>query len=689
LLSRNNRRESQLLRLEKHAVPRSPESLEGEVMSSQPNSPLVALLLLLGLSVSLALLSCTAVCAQDSAGSSAAQTSDPNLKTYPENEEPNEVPGDNTIRPRPVSPARKQALQRRAGEQVGAVPRGRAVVLGMHIQEADNERAKVVEVAPASPAFDAGIRKGDEIVSFDGFKAATYREWIDGMRRLATDAPDGDSLPVILVRDNKRLNLRVRIPVARAGVPPAAADVTLNQPIVPNQVGQPAVIIPGQQRPFPYGGGIGGDTLIANDLGDDFNSPDGDNAGRAIAEIVRLNMPERPDPVTTTAPGGAAQPRVRDRAIREADNDTGAGPRVGLAGFRNDANGMFVMVDVGGLPPGNYLVGIDDPGILATGDKTSAGIPNQVPIDPRVRTGAGQPIPTPQQPPAPTPAPGIDETPAQLTPPGSQPSPRQRPANPAGSNNSPQSRVEIPRSVLAQVAEPTQATSGAPDSPTASPVQGATPAATPTTEQVQPSTTPTIDDAQTLTPTDPVNTPGAAGLVAEGIGPTLRIGTLTVDQSGTGRLQQVVEAVRVEDVVGQAIVIYAQNANQAATLPPDLDAATDPLAGKDSGVGRPTNTTGAGVTQQGASNSPLGNNPSTSTDSTPSTTEGVTRPATNGVNGFSGVTPVAGGMIRLMSDELPDGTGTATAEQVSPTPQSPNVPQNSAVPTTPGQPTVR
>ena len=50
---------------------------------------------------------------------------------------------------------RAEALDRRAGEQIGDDPSGRAVVLGMHIQEADDQQATVVEVSPAS----AGIRR--------------------------------------------------------------------------------------------------------------------------------------------------------------------------------------------------------------------------------------------------------------------------------------------------------------------------------------------------------------------------------------------------------------------------------------------------------------------------------------------------------------------------------------------------
>jgi hypothetical protein len=119
-----------------------------------------------------------------------------------------------------LTPAeRAAALERRAGERGPAGPRGRAVVLGMHIQEGANQRVKVVEVSAASPAFDAGVRAGDEIVSVDGFHAKTYREWIDGIRRMVTDTPDGEMIVVELLRNRKRVTVQIRAPESRADDP--------------------------------------------------------------------------------------------------------------------------------------------------------------------------------------------------------------------------------------------------------------------------------------------------------------------------------------------------------------------------------------------------------------------------------------------------------------------------------------
>jgi hypothetical protein len=675
-------------------------------MSRQYQRPLRRLLLLCGLSISFTLFGGMTAHAQDASAVNASQTSDDPV-TYPENEEPNEVPGDNSIKPQPVSPEHKRALQRRAGEQVGDNPRGSAVVLGMHIQEVDNERAKVVEVAPASPAFDAGIRKGDEIVSFDGFKATNYREWIDGMRRLATDAPDGDTLPIALVRDNKQLNLRVRVPIAKAGAPPATGDVTLNQTVVPSEGGQPGVAIGGQSRPFPYGGAYGGDTLIADSFGEEFNSPDGENAGRAIAEIVRLDVPHAAAAATGT-PGGQPQPRGRERTRRAGGGQVNAGARVGLAGFRDDANGMFVMLDVGGLLPGNYHVGIDDPSILASGGTTEGGLPNQPPVNrnrrAQARPGRIETVPTPVPPP-PTPIQRNGAAPA-----GQQPPPTQQPTAPARTGGTPQSRsqsfnrtAEIPRTVLAQVTDSSAAAGAAgniappPEATSDLPATGqARPLTTPATGNAQPVDAPATGEVNPVeaVPTgvsgvedprqapDTLNNSGVQAGVAGGVGPTLPIGTLTIDQSGTGRLAQVVESVRVQDILGQAIVIYSQRGNQQATLPPNLDAGADPLAGTG---GRRAPAGGSGTESRPAGAVPQ---PGTS-----NAAPGISGVSANGVNRFQGIMPVAGGMIRSMSDWLPQSTSSTAADQEVPTTQSPNnsrnVPQNSAVPAGAGQRRVR
>ena len=112
-----------------------------------------------------------------------------------------------------LTPAeRAAALEHRAGERVGGRPSGRANVLGMSLQEGGRGRVQVVDVAAASPAFDAGVRKGDVIVSFAGFHGENYRDWIEGMGKLVTDTPDGETIDVELLRGDKRIAARIRAP---------------------------------------------------------------------------------------------------------------------------------------------------------------------------------------------------------------------------------------------------------------------------------------------------------------------------------------------------------------------------------------------------------------------------------------------------------------------------------------------
>jgi hypothetical protein len=589
------------------------------------------------------------------------------------------------------SPARRESLRRRAGEIRDDGQQGRAVVLGMHIQEVNHERAHVVDVGPATPAFDAGIRKGDEIVSFDGFRADTYRDWIDGMRRLVTDAPDGDSLPIVIDREGKRLNLRLRVPVANAGSLANQDEVVLNQQAVPGQPVQPNVVVPGQPT-RPLAGGVGDNILIADAFGDAFGM-DGGVTEAAIAELFKLHRPQSLPPATGRgdAVGNAGQ-NLTARGQQLAAGTPGQ--RIGLAGFRDDANGLFVMVDVGGLQPGTYLVGIDDPGALNT--------VNTVPVDnailpERARTGRIGPG-----------SPGINQSNTDVTPadggvigvprsappsgnpPGSGPAGRTKPGStpagnaPAGSQPDsgtgtglPQGRLDSPkyqhlefsRTVLAQVAD--QATPAA----NSSSITEGRPTDIPATERPEPSAATPATGEVLPSNASPTGIPRAADarrdsslITNDGVhavpgipGPAIRIGTLTVDQSGTGRLQQTVEGVQVQGIVGQALMIYSMNAMPNRTLPPNLDAAADPGA-----PAVDTRTQPVGSATEGAVRRP----PSVAAQSTGE--RGIT------AAGFGGQVPVAGGLIRLMSEttdvpgRVPSG-GTTTAGPETPNAQLPGV----------------
>jgi hypothetical protein len=576
----------------------------------------------------------TSTLAQQSSGLLLAQLNAGEEASQTETAELVEDPDGDQQRAELPSPERRERLQRRAGEKTLRGPQGRAVVLGMHIQEADGERARVIDVAPSSAAFDAGVRKGDEIISFDGFTAESYRDWIDGMRRLTRDVPDGKSLPIVVNRNGERLDLRVRVPIAVAGGLPPNDVLATEQQVVQGQPGQTNVIVPGQgNRPLGVGGG-GDNILIADAFGDDFNvNPETETA---IAEIFSLTRPVRTPPVgNRVSPLGEGE---RNRArVERSQTSPASGQRIGLAGFRNDANGLFVMVDVGGLEPGNYLVGIDDPGVLNTApiDNTNATLPQTRNPAPSRQVTPGNPVVVPND------SQNQPRTPAGARPAGT-------PADASG-RSQPQSRLEpalrnlpIPRTVLAQVADtsnrdvgvnPTPV-DGTTDSSAADPTQSSNTLGTSRENPLDPAATQLDDSGTTATGVprtadarrDP-SLPTGSGNVPGGAAMTHQIGTLTVDQSGTGRLQQTVEGVQVKDIVGQAIVLYSSSPSANTPLPPNLDAAADPNANPSTPAGR-------------ARDAAIQNSPHVTTSSRNVAT----------ASGIGGQVPVAGGLIRLMSD---------------------------------------
>jgi hypothetical protein len=358
------------------------------------------------------------------------------------------------------------------------------------------------------------------------------------------------------------------------------------------------------------------------------------------------------------------------------------------------------MVDVGGLEPGNYLVGIDDPGMIAGG---FGGGPSTVPTTGTTPTSPiqsrsadegiiqeqedgtgtrgriapfGEETQAPQQPVPDQPVPGQPAGPnttpsGTATPTGgtTTPSSGAAPASSgSGGTNNQQGQlqlprgntVEVPSTVLAQVTD-------------AAPTAGRNDAVRQNQAQVRPPTAGAIRPGETPAGRTPGAAPAAGQTTnAGGAGPAITIGTLTVDQSGTGRLQQTVESVRVQDVVGQAIVIYSQNTGPGpATLPPNLDVTNDPQNVPE--TADPRQATTAPTAVAGADVAP------------PAGIVGNNRQV------IAGNTPVAAGLIRMMNGNVPGATGTADtpitdAVPSVPSPDAPQaVPQNSGVPTTPEQ----
>jgi hypothetical protein len=523
-----------------------------------------------------------------------------------------------------LTPAeRAAALKRRAGEQVAGQPRGRANVLGMSLQEAGRGRVQVVDVAAASPAFDAGVRKGDEIVSFDGFRGESYRDWIDGMGRLVTDTPDGETIAIELLRGGKRVAARIRAPEARADDPrlPGLLDPLQQQGIqgVPIQSGQPGIPQPNQ----PFVGGGGSDIFINNaPFSEAFNAGGANVNDRAMAEIFRLNPQQQ-----TTPPGNLNAPidvqrpagtgAIGPQQPTPPNTTTGEAGRIGVAGFRNDANGLLVMLDIAGLEPGNYRVGIDDPGVVAGGGQThlDSAVPGQVglptqPMPPPNRVNQSG-VPSGNQP-------AVPQSNAGAQPGATEPNGANAAASPADGRTD---QSEIPPSGLAR--------------PLSTPPSGlARPLSTPPSGQTRPLTSTPTGLPDTRQP-GRADTPPSEGSQA---GTLTQIGILTVDQSGTGRLQQVVEGAQVADIVGQAIVIYAAAKPPQTAIPPNPN-----VSGVREGAGDPNVPAESQATAGSRQAAP------------------AVRGATQ-VN--SSMQPVAAGVIRLLSDRRPaiGATDTPTGE---------------------------
>lgn len=472
-------------------------------------------------------------------------------------------------------PPKPGDLKQRAGEQVAGRPRGKSIVFGMYVQEGDNGRVKVIEVGAATPAYDAGIREGDELLSFNDFKANSYRKWIDGMSKVASSAPDGSMLPVVVLRQGKQVTAEIRVPEGR--------NAPLQLPIGPPPVAR--------QEP-PVGIGInvneGGSDVLVNNvgaLGAFFQDEASRGTERAMAQLVRVGNKQ---PVSDPAP----QQDVGAKGEVGANWTAKPVPpkpdsRIGLAGFRNDSNGMLVMVDVGALEPGNYVVGIGDPSVVGQ-----------------------QPVP-----PIAVPNPG---TPTQ----------QESPSGTISENTSGTAGTGIPASGLAR------------------------PLSTPASGQVSPSSATSAGQSSTnVALSEQINQANAATAVNSGMSMIRDIGVLTVDQSGTGRMQQTVEAIQVDDVVGQAIVLYSQPNGKPKTLPPNLDPTVDPTA-PDLAAGQPGNpSNGAPVASRPASRG-------TELGGAGQPTAGAVAAPTNG-----GPAPVAAGIIRLVSGHQPAAVNSAANAQ--------------------------
>jgi hypothetical protein len=534
---------------------------------------------------------------------------------------------DNATRRNNERASQKEAaakLKLRAGEKVGDDAQGQSQVLGMSLQEGEHGRVKVVEVSVNSPAFDAGVMKGDEILSYQGFRGESYRKWIDGMRQLTTDTVAGLMIPVVVARDGKQVTVRIRIP--EKPVHPSTPQ-TLAQPgnpLISSQVG-PALPAPG--GPIAVATAGGNNVAIENSgpFGEFFGGATASPNERAMAQIVRLGGQPTTHPSTT---GATAAPIL-------------GGARIGLAGFHDDPAGMVVMVDVGALPPGNYTVGISDPSVIGGAAVIGTGA-----VRPNVQT------------------PSVTPGSAGINPP---------------QNNSNTAVGTSGQSTTADGNDPGAAAAGITIPPTGQtrplttpPTGQVRPLTAPPTGQVNPSsTTPTgqssVNNAQRAqmardaagagqNVASSTGGPGASGATLN------HIGTITIDQSGTGRMRQTVESVQVRNVVGQAIVIYSPGGSPQRTLPANL------------------NGSAGAATRQGVTDSGSARSSQAVVDATSGPDSAAPQTAVSGQTAAGSQVPVAAGIIQLITDrrpppatdtgaaETPTGTKTGVKQPASATP---------------------
>ena len=82
---------------------------------------------------------------------------------------------------------------------------GRGSSIGVRIQEADAGGVLIDEVEADSPAEQAGLKRGDVVVEFDGERVRGARHF----SRLVQETPDGRSVKTTIVRDGARQTLDI------------------------------------------------------------------------------------------------------------------------------------------------------------------------------------------------------------------------------------------------------------------------------------------------------------------------------------------------------------------------------------------------------------------------------------------------------------------------------------------------
>lgn len=219
-------------------------------------------------------------------------------------------------------------------------------ILGMKLFEVRPGAVRVDDVTAASPAWDAGIRPGDQLLSIEGVKIRKLAPWVEDIAKLLDDQKDGHAVAAQIVRKEEQLDLRIKLPISRAAeardarkADLAVAEQARKQAQGAGQPQQPGTTIvnTGEGERDYYGPGyVGGGGLVGGgyaDGGVPSENADDRNPDRAIAQLAAVN---------TFGGGGGGQ--------------------IGLATFQTSGSSVAADVVVRGLPQGSYVVGIDDGG---------------------------------------------------------------------------------------------------------------------------------------------------------------------------------------------------------------------------------------------------------------------------------------------------------------------------------------
>lgn len=239
-----------------------------------------------------------------------------------------------------------------------------ANMLGMKLYEVRTGHIRVDDVAATSPAWDAGIRSGDRLVSIDTLRPRSLAPWVKEVGRLLKDTPDGKSIAAAVEREGEMLSLRIGVPVSKAA---DVRDARQEERAIANMAGGNAQQMQqlGQQGVTPLTGGDTGGAVAPygsgghggwglggfSDGGSTTGSSEDRLASRAVAQLTAVNM-------FGSGMNGNGSTLTAQSGAQGAQGGEPSGGQIGVAGFENSGQGVRAQVVVRGLPPGMYQVGI-------------------------------------------------------------------------------------------------------------------------------------------------------------------------------------------------------------------------------------------------------------------------------------------------------------------------------------------